>query len=85
MLERYTDEQLMSHLIGLGQWTQIRARELKHFTEQLPAKMAEAGEDPVRQATLRYALHIYIDGVQDLVHRCREVQAEVDRRTAVTA
>jgi hypothetical protein len=81
-MQSYTEEQLLHHLAGLGQWTRIRAQELRHFTEQLPSLLKEAGEDPARAASLHYALRTYITGVQDMVDRCREAQQELERRTA---
>lgn len=81
-MQHYSDEQLLHHLAGLGEWTRIRAQELKHFTEHLPQQMQAAGGEPNRLASIQYALTTYINGVQDLVNRCREAEQELVRRTA---
>jgi hypothetical protein len=85
MLTAYSEEQLLSHLTGLGAWTAVRAGELRHFVEHLEEQMAAAGGRPGRGDSLRYALGVYIDGVEDLVRRCREVEAELVRRAATAA
>lgn len=82
MLEKYTDEQLLSHLAGLGEWTRIRAQELKYFCEHLPARHAAAAGNPRQQESLRYALNTYIGAVEEISRRCREAEAEYARRTA---
>lgn len=85
MLERYTDAQLLEHLKGLGEWSRIRAQELKYFTEHLPEKLAAAAGDRQKEASLRYALSVYVGALQEMVDRTREAQAELDRRAAVKA
>jgi len=77
---RYTDAQLLQHLAGLGQWTAIRAGELRSFTEHLAVRLAEAGDDPQKLANLRYGLKTYVDAVQEMVTRCREAQEELGQR-----
>lgn len=79
-MQNFSDEQLLHHMTALGQWTQIRARELQYFTEQLPGALAKAAGNPEQEASLVYALTTYVDGVQDLVDRYREVQEELARR-----
>jgi primosomal protein N'' len=85
MLDAYTDEQLLSHLTGLGQWTKVRAQELYYFTEHLPATVAEAKGDPVKETSTLYALKTYIGAVQEMANRCREAQVELERRISVKA
>jgi hypothetical protein len=80
MLDRFTDEQLLAHLAGLGEWAAIRAGELQYVTERLSEEFAKA--DPPRKASLRYALSVYVEGVEELARRCREAQAELERRGA---
>lgn len=85
MLNRYTDEQLLNHLTGLGQWVKIRAQELGYFTQHLPAKLADAGCDPQKQASLQYALLVYLEALEETVSRCRSAQEEFNRRAKVKA
>lgn len=85
MLERFSAEQLLAHLAGLGQWAAIRARELQYCTEGLPGELAGAGGDPRREASLRYALGVYVEGLEEMARRCREAHAELERRAVVKA
>lgn len=80
MLDQLTNEQLLSHLIGIGQITRTRAQELKYFTDNLPAKLAEAMGDPQKESSLRYGLDTYLSNLEELLKRGRQAQAEIERR-----
>lgn len=85
MLSQMTDEQLVHHLVGLGQWAKIRAQELKYFTEHLQPQQLQAAPGSAQSANLQYALATYIGGVEEIMQRCREAEAELGRRLAQKA